>query len=116
MSNPVAGGKASRPMAMHLSLPPQQPGTSTQQTATRIKRHPYRGLIKRWPVFLLLMAGMVVYTIYWFPRAGFSTPLSVPFRLSGNFGELRPIIFTWDLIFVPMERKTCRYMPWPQVM
>jgi hypothetical protein len=40
-------------------------------------------------VLVLLITGIILYELYRVPRAGFREPLSVPFRLSGNFGELR---------------------------
>ncbi len=91
MNNPSTGGKASGPMALRIPLPQQAPAAkaSARQASSRMNRPTRRSLAKWWPVLLLLITGIVVYCLYRIPRSGFSTPLSVPFQLSGNFGELR---------------------------
>ena len=48
-----------------------------------------RRVLKWIMVLLMVIAGVALYIAYLYPRAGYRDPLAVPFRLSGNFGELR---------------------------
>lgn len=87
MDNPVTRGRRPMHTAMDIPVRNNEPLVSVQKKH-RVK---HRGISFRIGLFILLplIVGVILYELFRAPRAGFRDPLSGPFRLSGNFGELR---------------------------
>jgi hypothetical protein len=90
MNDPVIRGQW--PVRTTMDIPvPAKGRTATVPDKPNTKQHPIslRKWIRWWPVFLVLLVAVILYSIHLMPRAGFRDPLPGAFRLSGNFGELR---------------------------
>lgn len=90
MSNPVTRG----PWPVHTSigLPANRQDLLTlPQQKEKVKRtgRSFRSWIKWLFLLLLLLTGVAGYLYYVYLLRPFRDPLGLPFRLSGNFGELR---------------------------
>lgn len=89
MNNPATRGQRPMPITMDIPVRPKEQATVPKKTRpphTSISARPW---LRWWPLFLLIVVGIVIYALYYSPRSAFSDPLALSFRLSGNFGELR---------------------------
>ncbi len=89
MNNPATRGQQPMPITMDMPVRSKEKATNSRKAGAKPTGASARSWIRWWPLLALLVSAVVIYRLYSSPRSVFSDPLALPFRLSGNFGELR---------------------------
>lgn len=89
MNNPATRGQRPMPITMDIPVLAKEQASIPKKARPKPTSASTRSWIRWWPLPLLLVSAVVIYKLYSSSGAIFSDPLALPFRLSGNFGELR---------------------------
>lgn len=89
MNNPATRGQRPMPITMDIPARPKEQASIPKNARPRPARASARSWVRWWPLPALLISAVVVYRLYDSSLSMFSDPIALPFRLSGNFGELR---------------------------